>query len=71
MPSVWNLLRIIPKKVNYLIVEAELTDKGANESVSYLHHYFNSDNSVKFSDLNLHCDNCRGQNKNNAAVPVQ
>ena len=37
------------------------------ETVSYLH-YFNSDNSVKCNDLNLHCDNCRGQNKNNAVV---
>ena len=36
--------------------------------LSYLYHYFNSDNSVKCNDLNFHCDNCRGQNKNNAVV---
>ena len=44
----------LPKQVNYLIDEAGLTGKGANETVSYLHHYFNSDNSVKCNDLNLH-----------------
>ena len=58
----------LPRQINYLIDENELTGKGANETVSYLHHYFNSDNSVKCNDLNLHCDNCRGQNKNNAVV---
>ena len=33
--------------------------------MTYLHHYFNSDNSIKCNDLNLHYDKCRGQNKNN------
>ena len=58
----------LPKQVNYLTDEAGLTGEGANETVSYLHHYFNSDNSVKCNDLNLHSDNCRGQNMNNAVV---
>ena len=30
----------LPKQANYLIAEGELTGKGANEIVSYLHHYF-------------------------------
>ena len=56
------------KQVNYLIDEAELTGKGANETISYLHHYLTSDHSVNCKNLNFHCDNCRGQNKNNAVV---
>ena len=44
-----------------MIDEAELTGKCANESISYPYHYLTS-------DLNFHCDNCRGQNKNNAVV---
>lgn len=58
----------LPRQVNYLIDEGELTGKGANETISYLHHYFKSDNAVKCKNLNFHCDNCRGQNKNNAVV---
>ena len=58
----------LPKQVNYLIDEGELTGKGANETVSYLHHYFQSDNSINCKKLKLHCDNCRGQNKNNAVI---
>ena len=57
-----------PSKFIYLTDEAELTDKGAIETVSHLHHYFNSDNSVKCNDLNPNCNNCRGQNTNNAVV---
>ena len=37
----------LPKQVNYLIDEGELTGKGANETISYLHHYFESENAIK------------------------
>ena len=58
----------VPKQINYLIDEAELTGKGANETISYLHHYLSSDHSVNCKNLHFHCDNCRGQNKNNAVI---
>ena len=57
-----------PKQINYLIDEAVLTGKGANETISYLHHYLTSDHSVNCKNLQFHCDNCRGQNKNNAVI---
>ena len=58
----------LPKEVNFLTDEAELTGKGANETVSYPHHYFNSDNC---NDLNLHCNNCRGQNQHCKGIKDQ
>lgn len=54
----------LPKQVNYLIDEKDLTGKGANETISYLEHYF-KEFAIKSQKINLHCDNCRGQNKNN------
>ena len=30
----------LPKQINYLIDEKDLTGKGANETISYLEHYF-------------------------------
>ena len=58
----------MPKQVNYLSDEGELTGKGAIEKISYLHHYFESENATKCKNLNQHCDNCRGQKKNNAVI---
>ena len=58
----------VPKQVNYLIDEGELNGKGANETISYLNHYFESENAINCKNLNLHCDNCRGQNKNNGVI---
>lgn len=57
----------IPRQVNYLIDESCMTGKGANETVSYLDHYFKH-HAVKSLKVNIHCDNCRGQNKNNAVM---
>lgn len=54
-------------QMNYLIDEAESCGKGANATVSFLHHYLeNYGIGEKF--LQLHCDNCVGQNKNNIAI---
>ena len=54
----------LPRQINYLIDEKDLTGKGANETISYLEHYF-KEFAPRAKKLNLHCDNCRGQNKNN------
>ena len=54
----------LPKQINYLIDEKDLTGKGANETISYLEHYFKHF-APRAKKVNLHCDNCRGQNKNN------
>ena len=60
--------KYLPKQVNCLIDEGELTGKGANETISYLHYYFETENAIKCKNVNPHCDNCRGQNKNNAVI---
>lgn len=57
----------IPRQINYLIDENDLTGKGANETISYIDHYFKNF-AIKCKTINLHCDNCRGQNKNNAVM---
>ena len=54
----------LPRQINYLIDEKDLTGKGANETVSYLEHYF-KEFAIRARKINLHCDNGRGQNKNN------
>lgn len=54
----------VPRQVNYLIDEASEVGKGANSTVSYIHHYFQN-HGLGESHVHLHADNCTGQNKNN------
>ena len=51
-------------QVNYLIDEAAAVGKGANATISYVHHFF-SCHGLGETDVHLHADNCAGQNKNN------
>ncbi|KAL7390188.1 hypothetical protein ABVT39_016614 [Epinephelus coioides] len=44
--------------------EGMSSSKGSNEVISYMHHFF-SNFGVGETDVDLHCDNCSGQNKNN------
>lgn len=53
----------IPQQVNYLIDEAHCSSKGSNAVISYLHHFFGH-YGLGERHLQLHCDNCSGQNKN-------
>ena len=57
----------MPKQVNYLIDEGMASGKGSNAVISYLHHFFD-EYAVGETDVDLHCDNCSGQNKNNFVV---
>ena len=52
---------------NYLIDEAEYTGKGVHTTISLVHHYLEN-YSVGKQNVPLHCDNCVGQNKNNAFI---
>jgi hypothetical protein len=53
----------IPQQMNYLIDEGMTSGKGSNMVISLLHHFLqNYGFGEKF--LDLHCDNCSGQNKN-------
>uniref|UniRef100_A0A7M5XGV4 DUF7869 domain-containing protein n=2 Tax=Clytia hemisphaerica TaxID=252671 RepID=A0A7M5XGV4_9CNID len=52
---------------DYLIDEICTTGKGANTTISYLHHFFKTFGMGE-KDAYLHADNCSGQNKNNAFV---
>lgn len=54
----------IPRQVNYLIDEAVSVGKGANSTISYVHHYF-ANHGLGETHAHLHADNCSGQNKNN------
>lgn len=54
----------IPRQVNYLIDEASDVGKGANTTISYVHHYFQN-HGLGETQAHLHADNCSGQNKNN------
>lgn len=54
-------------QVNYLIDEADYVGKGANATISLVHHYLQN-HGLKEKDLLLHADNCVGQNKNNIVV---
>lgn len=53
----------IPQQMNYLIDEGMTSGQGSNMVISLLHHFLeNYGFGEKF--LDLHCDNCSGQNKN-------
>ena len=51
-------------QMNYLIDEADDVGKGANATISLLHHYLQTHGR----HVHLHADNCIGQNKNNMMV---
>lgn len=53
----------IPQQVNYLIDEGMSSSKGSNAVIGYLHHFFR-EYGVGEMRVDLHCDNCSGQNKN-------
>ncbi|XP_022777507.1 uncharacterized protein LOC111318922 [Stylophora pistillata] len=58
------MCKAIPRQVNYLIEEASDVGKGANTTISYVHHYFQN-HGLGETQAHLHADNCSGQNKNN------
>ena len=57
----------IGRQVNYLINEGEGIGKGANATVSLIHHHIQV-HGLKEDHLLLHADNCVGQNKNNTLL---
>lgn len=57
----------IPQQVNYLIDEASDVGKGANTTISYVHHFFEY-HGLGETSVHLHADNCSGQIKNNYFV---
>ena len=52
------------RQVNYLFDEAHTVGKGANSTISYVHHYLET-HGLGETDAYLHADSCTGQNKNN------
>ena len=54
----------IPEQVNYLVDEGMACGKGSNAVLSYIHHFFHN-YGLGETVVDLHCDNCCGQNKNN------
>lgn len=47
-----------------MIHESSDVGKGANTTISYVHHYFEN-HGLGETHVHLHADNCSGQNKNN------
>ena len=54
-------------QMNYLIDEADEIGKGANATISLIHHYLQT-HGLKERHVHLHADNCVGQNTNNMVV---
>ena len=54
----------IPRQVNFLFDEAASAGKGANNTISYSHCYFQY-HGLGETDALLNADNCAEQNKNN------
>ena len=54
----------VPRQINYSIDEAGAVGKGANATISYVHHFF-AQHGLGEKHVHLHADNCSGQNKNN------
>ena len=50
-------------QINYLIDEGMSSSKGLNMVISLLHHFLEN-YGVGKQKMELHCDNCSGQNKN-------
>ena len=59
----------IPRQINYLVDESADTGKGANTVISFLHHFFGH-HGLGEVEVDLHVDNCTGQNKNNIVLKV-
>ena len=53
----------VPQQVNYLVDEGMCVGKGSNAVISYLHHFFEN-YGLGETSVDMHCDNCSGQNKN-------
>ena len=53
----------VGQQVNFLIDEGSCIGKGSNAVISYLHHFFEA-YGLGEDHVDLHCDNCSGQNKN-------
>ncbi|XP_068704170.1 uncharacterized protein [Montipora foliosa] len=57
----------VPRQVNYLIDEASDVGKGANTTISYVHHFFQN-HGLGETHVHLHADNCSEQNKSNYLI---
>lgn len=55
------------QQVNYLIDEADNVGKGANTTISLIHHYL-EERTCTGATIYFHADNCIGQNKNNTTI---
>jgi len=55
------------EQVNYLIDEDENPGKGADCTISLVHHYLDKHGCGE-ENVQFHADNCTGQNKNNANI---
>ena len=64
---IFTILIFPGTQVLYLVDESEETGKGTNSVISMLHHHFQY-KSYGETAVELHMDNCTGQNKNNFVI---
>ena len=60
----------ISQQVNYLVDEGVCCRKGSNAVISYLHHFLET-YGLGERNVDFHCDNCSGQNKNKLLCGIQ
>ena len=53
----------VSQQINYLVDEADCVDKAVMPVISYIHHFFNR-SGLQEQHVDLHFNNCSGQNKN-------
>ena len=70
-PRKWGIFGVccesLPQQENYLTDKGAASSKGSNAVISYLHHLFET-YRLGEKNIDLHCDNCSGQNKNHCTL---
>lgn len=59
--------KAIARQINILTDESGEVEKGENGIISWLHYFFDVHGLGK-TDVHLHVDNCKEQNKNNIMI---
>ena len=70
-PRKWGMFGVccesLPQQENCLTHKGAASSKGSNAVISYLHHLFEM-YRLGEKNIDLHCDNCLGQNKNHCTL---
>jgi len=59
----FGIYSILEKSQFFYTYDEREAGKGANEVISFLHHFL-ANRTIQKPNIRIHADNCRGQNKN-------